>query len=80
MFFFFFSVQLFKAVVRFVDIGGIVDHLCLYFSFLIHDIFLGLYFRVQPWTGATSGTGMVSLSEFTPVFSGQSLLDFQRKR
>ena len=31
MFFFFLTVQLFEAVVRFVDIGGIVDHLCLNF-------------------------------------------------
>jgi len=26
------AVQLFEVVVRFVDIGGIVDHLCLNFS------------------------------------------------
>jgi len=28
------AVQLFEVVVRFVDIGGIVDHLCLNFSLL----------------------------------------------
>ena len=31
VFLFFLTVQLFEAVDRFVDIGGIVDHLCLYF-------------------------------------------------